>query len=67
MLQPQTQIQPASVDTQDKDRDQTIRGPDIFDLAHHSTPVLLSREAPTQLLGEVQARSVAIILRIFSG
>jgi polyisoprenoid-binding protein YceI len=31
------QIQLASVDTQDKDRDQTIRGPDIFDLAHFST------------------------------
>jgi polyisoprenoid-binding protein YceI len=28
------QIQLASVDTQDKDRDQTIRGPDIFDSAH---------------------------------
>ena len=31
------QIQLASVDTQDKDRDQTIRGPDIFDLAHFPT------------------------------
>ena len=28
------QIQLASVDTKDKDRDQTIRGPDIFDTAH---------------------------------
>lgn len=28
------QIQLASVDTKDKDRDQTIRGPDIFDAAH---------------------------------
>jgi polyisoprenoid-binding protein YceI len=31
------QIQLASVDTQDKDRDQTIRGPDMFDLAHFPT------------------------------
>jgi polyisoprenoid-binding protein YceI len=28
------QIQLASVDTMDKDRDQTIRGPDVFDTAH---------------------------------
>ena len=28
------QIQLASVDTKDKDRDKTIRGPDIFDTAH---------------------------------
>ena len=31
------QIQLASVDTLDKDRDQTIRGPGIFDLAHFPT------------------------------
>jgi polyisoprenoid-binding protein YceI len=30
----EVQIQLASVDTQDKDRDQTIRGRDIFDTAH---------------------------------
>ena len=30
----EVQIQLASVDTKDKDRDQTIRGPDIFDVAH---------------------------------
>jgi polyisoprenoid-binding protein YceI len=28
------QIQLTSVDTKDKDRDKTIRGPDIFDIAH---------------------------------
>ena len=28
-------IDPASVDSQDKDRDQTLRGPDFFDVAHY--------------------------------
>jgi polyisoprenoid-binding protein YceI len=31
------QIDLASLDTQDKDRDQTMRGPDIFDIAHFPT------------------------------
>lgn len=37
------QIQLASVDTQDKDRDQTIRGPDIFDTAHFPTAHYVTR------------------------
>jgi polyisoprenoid-binding protein YceI len=37
------QIQLASVDTKDKDRDQTIRGPDIFDTAHFPTAHYVTR------------------------
>ena len=37
------QIQLGSVDTQDKDRDQTIRGPDIFDTAHFPTAHYVTR------------------------
>ena len=39
----EVQIQLASVDTQDKDRDQTIRGPDIFDTAHFPTAHYVTR------------------------
>ena len=37
------QIQLASVDTKDKDRDQTIRGPDIFDTARFPTAHYVTR------------------------
>jgi polyisoprenoid-binding protein YceI len=37
------QIQLASVDTKDKDRDKTIRGPDIFDTAHFPTAHYVTR------------------------
>jgi len=39
----EVQIQLASVDTQDKDRDQTIRGRDIFDTAHFPTARYVTR------------------------
>lgn len=39
----EVKIQLASVDTQDKDRDQTIRGPDIFDTAHFPTAHYVTR------------------------
>jgi polyisoprenoid-binding protein YceI len=37
------QIDLNSLDTMDKDRDQTIRGPDLFDIAHHPTAHYVTR------------------------
>jgi len=37
------QIDLNSLDTMDKDRDQTIRGPDLFDVAHHPTAHYVTR------------------------
>ncbi len=37
------QIELSSLDSQDKDRDQTIRGPDIFDVAHFPTAHYVTR------------------------
>jgi polyisoprenoid-binding protein YceI len=39
----EVQIELNSVDTMDKDRDTTIRGPDIFDVAHHPTAHYVTR------------------------
>jgi polyisoprenoid-binding protein YceI len=57
------QIQLASVDTQDKDRDQTIRGPDIFDLArfptaHYATRNIVKSGSGYMAIGALTLRGV---------
>jgi polyisoprenoid-binding protein YceI len=57
------QIQLASVDTKDKDRDQTIRGPDIFDaarfpIAHYVTRSITKSGSGYTAIGALTLRGV---------
>lgn len=50
----------ASVDSEDKDRDDTIRGPDIFDVAHHPSARYVTRSIQKTSSGYAASGSLTL-------